>query len=75
MGVGRAGIVALHAAAMNPGLFESVTLRETPRDWASIVRDNNPDGQLEATVHGSLQLYDLPDLVTVIGEDKVSFLD
>ena len=70
-----AGIVALHAAALHPEMFASVTLRDTPRDWASIVRQGNAAGQLDSTVHGALELYDLPDLVRLAGADKVRFED
>jgi hypothetical protein len=65
---GQTGIVALHAAALRPELFASVQLKGTPRDWASSVGDANPVGQLDYTVHGMLQLYDLPDLVGLIGK-------
>ena len=73
VGVGQAGIVALHAAAMNPDLFASVTIRGTPSSWAEVVAAPNPEGQLDATVHGALKTYDLPDLVRLIGKDKVTF--
>lgn len=73
VGAGQAGIVALHAAAMQPELFASVTLHETPRDWASVVRQSEPAGQLESTVHGALRVYDLPDLVRLIGKEKVQY--
>lgn len=73
VGVGQTGIVALHAAALNPGLFESVTLRNSPRDWTSVVGANVPAGQLDSTVHGALTVYDLPDLVRLIGKNKVHF--
>jgi len=73
VGVGQAGIVALHAAALRPELFTSVTLRDTPHDWASVVRQTNPAGQLDCTIHGALEVYDLPDLVRLAGEDKVSY--
>ena len=75
VGVGQAGIVALHAAALNPDLFTTVTLRNMPRTWASVVRQNAPAGQLDSTVHGALRIYDLPDLVRLAGEDKVHFED
>lgn len=75
VGVGHAGIVALHAAALHPERFESVTLKNMPRSWASIVRMNSPAGQLDSTIHGVLETYDLPDLVRLIGEDKVRFED
>jgi len=73
IGVGQAGIVALHAAALRPELFASVTLRDTPHDWASVVPQTNPAGNLESTIHGALEVYDLPDLVRLAGEDKVSY--
>ncbi|MEO1997854.1 MAG: alpha/beta fold hydrolase, partial [Planctomycetaceae bacterium] len=75
VGVGQAGLVALHAAALHPELFTSVTLRNTPRDWSSVVRQNTPAGQLDSTVHGALRVYDLPDLVQLAGPDKVRFED
>ena len=75
VGVGDAGIVALHAAALHPEMFASVTLRKTPRNWASIVRQENAAGRLDSTVHGALKLYDLPDLVRLAGKDKVRFED
>jgi cephalosporin-C deacetylase-like acetyl esterase len=73
VGVGQAGIVALHAAALRPEMFASVTLRKTPRDWSSAVKRPVPTGMLDATVHGALAVYDLPDLVSLIGKDKVKF--
>ena len=75
VGVGRAGIVALHAAALKPELFTTVTLRNTPRDWTSVVGQKIPVGTLDSTVHGALKMYDLPDLVRLIGADKVRFED
>lgn len=75
VGVGHAGIVALHAAALNPDVFASVTLKKTPRSWASVVRLKSPAGHLDSTVHGALEVYDLPDLVRLAGKDKVRFED
>ena len=76
VGVGQAGIVALHAAALHPELFTSVTLRDTPRDWSSVVRQKVPARQLDSTVHGALEVYDLPDLVRMVGaKGKVRFED
>lgn len=73
VGVGQAGITALHAAALRPELFASVTLRNTPRDWASAVKRPVPAGLLEGTIHGALKVYDLPDLVQLIGKEKVRY--
>ncbi|MDA1050228.1 MAG: acetylxylan esterase [Planctomycetota bacterium] len=73
VGVGQAGIVAIHAAALRPELFASVTLRNTPRDWSSVVKQSLPQGQLDSVIHGALEVYDLPDLVRLVGEDKVRY--
>lgn len=75
VGVGQAGIVALHAAALHPELFTSVTLSKTPRDWVSALQGKSSGGQLDSTVHGALKVYDLPDLVRLAGADKVRFED
>ncbi len=74
VGVGQAGIVALHAAAVHPNLFATVTIKNAPRSWTNIVGDQNAQGQLDSIVHGALQVYDLPDLVRLAGgSDKVKF--
>lgn len=71
--VGQSGIVALHAAALDPNAFTTVTLRGTPRDWSTLVRQSYPEGQIDSAVHGALTAYDLPDLVRLAGKDKVRF--
>jgi pimeloyl-ACP methyl ester carboxylesterase len=73
VGVGQAGIVALHAAALKPKLFTSVTLRDVPTAWESVVGQRIPKGYLEHTVHGALEVYDFPDLVNLVGKDKIRF--
>ena len=73
VGVGQAGIAALHAAALRPDLFTTVTLRQTPHDWSSLIHEPVPKGQLTTAVHGALQTYDLPDLVELIGEERVKW--
>ncbi len=69
--VGRSGVVALHAAALRPERFASVTLRNAPRDWSSVVAQEVPAGQLDSVVHDALEHYELTDLVRMIGSDKV----
>ncbi len=54
-------------------LFSSVTLRHTPRDWASVVRQSNPEGHLDHTMHGVLERYDLPVLLRLAGHEKVAY--
>ncbi len=48
-----------------------MTVRDAPASWASVVRLKSPAGQLDSTVHGALRLYDIPNLVQLIGPDKV----
>jgi len=74
IGVGQSGVTALHAAALRPDLFTTVTLRDTPRDWASVIPEQKDDTQLTSTVHGALDVYDLPDLIGLIGADRVKYV-
>jgi hypothetical protein len=69
--VGRTSIPALHAAALAPELFASVTLKDSVQAWSPIVGQSVPAGQLTSTVHGALAVYDLPDLMRVIGQAKI----
>jgi dienelactone hydrolase len=68
--VGKAGIAALHAAALEPMLFSTVTLRDAPADWSQVVGRRVPAGELCHTVHGALGVYDLSDLRKALGPDK-----
>lgn len=68
---GAAAIPALHAAAMEPDLFTKVRLRECIPSWQSVIDSPITIHQLENTVHGALQRYDLPDLINAIGRSKV----
>lgn len=71
IGVGRAGIAALHAAALEPDLFASTTLKRTLPSWGEIVSEPRPSGLLTTTVHGALRVYDLPDLAKLVGSDRL----
>ena len=78
MAIGKAGIPALHAAALEPALFHSVTLRRMLISWANIVHHRISKPLLVADflhsehqyyyslmgdiIQGSLQYYDLPNL-------------
>ena len=68
---GAAGIVALHAAALQQDLFASVTLQGCAESWESVVGEVRPVGLLDSVVHGVLESYDLPDLVPLIGADRI----
>lgn len=69
--VGRTGVAALHAAAMNPELFTSVTLRDAPHSWSIIPGSSAEARWLTTTVHGALRAYDLPDLIDSMPAGKV----
>jgi hypothetical protein len=71
IGVGRAGIAALHAAALEPDMFASVKLERTLSSWSEVVPRPVPVGLLTCAVHGALRKYDLPDLVGTIEPSKL----
>jgi hypothetical protein len=70
--IGEAAIPALHAAALDPSQFASVKLRRMIRSWAEIVNATDNHNQAVSVVHGVLKHYDLPDLITMVGEHKVT---
>jgi dienelactone hydrolase len=65
VGIGEAAIPALHAAALEPDRFAAVELRRMVPSWAEVVRAPVTLDQLVNAVHGALQVYDLPDLMTL----------
>jgi len=72
IGVGRAAIAALHAAALEPELFASVKLHRSPESWSATVPQSIPQGRLTSAVHGALRTYDLPDLARAIDPAKIT---
>ncbi len=66
--IGEAGPPALHAAALEPGLFASVRLVQSLGSWADVVRIDTPGSERVHSVHGALRHYDLPDLVRTLGQ-------
>ena len=60
--IGRPGPAALHAAALEPGLFASVSLTGCLASWSDVVRTPTAAGLFENAVHGALRAYDLSDL-------------
>lgn len=69
---GSTGIPALHAAALHPDLFSSVQVRNSLHSWTSLFESLETRDQLESVVHGALSAYDLPDLVPLIGSDRIT---
>ncbi len=66
--VGEAAIPALHAAVLEPDLFGKVTIRECLQSWEDVVSARVKIGQYTNVVHGALRHYDLPDLVSRLGD-------
>ena len=64
---------ALHAAALEPDLFDSITLHGGLKSWDSLMRNPNPISETHNIVHGVLKVYDLPDLVKLIPEGKLEW--
>ncbi|MBQ3388679.1 MAG: hypothetical protein IJG60_05650 [Thermoguttaceae bacterium] len=57
-----AGIVALHAAAAAPGMFEKVTLGEEIPTWTDRVNAAPAPIPMTDLIHGVLNSYDISDL-------------
>ena len=70
MSIGRVGPPALHAAAFEPGLFASVTLRNSLVSWSNVVHTPQSKNQFVNLIHGALRVYDLSDLVATLPAEK-----
>ncbi len=70
--VGRTGPPALHAAALEPQLFASVTLHNSLASWSDVVHTPRAKRQLVNVVHGALKVYDLPDLLATLPPGQVT---
>ena len=69
--IGEAAVPALHAAALEPGLFDSIQLDRMVTSWADTVRIPLTNNQLINAVHNALAAYDLPDLVKALSKDRL----
>ncbi|MCC6509233.1 MAG: hypothetical protein IT423_09010, partial [Pirellulaceae bacterium] len=69
--VGEAAIPALHAAALEPDEFQKITLRQMLPSWESLVGADGTVDQTVNMVHGVLKHYDLPELIRLVGQDRV----
>ncbi|MBI1314814.1 hypothetical protein GC176_26260 [bacterium] len=71
---GEAAIPALHALALQSGdapQFSTVTLRGMVPSWEHVVAAPEHTNQLVNAVHGALRHYDLPDLIDMVGRERV----
>lgn len=75
MAQGEAAIPALHAAALAPRRFSTVTLKNMIQSWSEIVAQPRGRNLAVNVVHGALLHYDLPDLIASCGPDIVQVED
>ncbi|UCG48423.1 MAG: acetylxylan esterase, partial [Phycisphaerales bacterium] len=66
--VGHVAVPALHAAALEPQMFNQVKLSRMLVSWSNIIEEGISHGRLVNTVHGALKTYDLPDLARTLGK-------
>jgi hypothetical protein len=52
-----------------------VTLRKMIASWESVAAASETFDQVVNVVHGALKHYDLPDLVGLVGREKVTLAD
>ncbi|HEY3319129.1 MAG TPA: hypothetical protein VGP72_01475 [Planctomycetota bacterium] len=64
---GHSCIPALHAAALEPQIFQSTKLVRGLTSWSNVVDLGYQSTPLTSLVHGALTTYDLPELRTVLG--------
>ncbi len=69
--IGEAAIPALHAAAIDRDTFTQSTLRRMIASYESLVGADETFDQTVNMVHGVLRHYDLPDLIQLIGPERV----
>ncbi len=68
---GEAAIPALHAAALERDAFTQITLRRMITSYESLVGAEETFDQTVNLIHGVLRHYDLPDLIHLVGKDRV----
>jgi acetyl xylan esterase AXE1 len=73
--IGRVGPPALHAAAIEPGLFINVTLENGLVSWSNVVHKPQSKNQFVNLVHGALRVYDLPDLAETLPTEATKILE
>lgn len=71
VGVGRAGPIALHAAALDERIAH-LTMRRSLLSWTDVVETPASIGQLANAVPGALEVYDLPELAATLAPRPVT---
>ncbi|HXG10268.1 MAG TPA: alpha/beta fold hydrolase [Gemmataceae bacterium] len=71
IGVGSAGPIALHVAALEPQV-DRVTVERAVVSWSAVVHTPISRNQLTNVVPGALAVYDLPDLAAAVAPRYVT---
>jgi len=66
--IGNIGIPALHAAALEPGIFSRVHIEGCLHSWTDIINNDRSFNQLSSIVRAALTFYDLPDLTRLLAK-------
>lgn len=74
LATGELTVPALHAAALEPAQFASVELEGGLASWTHLIEAPLSQNQVPNAIHGALRVYDLPDLVAMLG-DRVMIRD
>jgi len=69
---GQAAVPALHAAALCPDCFAHTTIVEIIPSWTDVATIPRARRQLMNAVHNALSWYDLPDLLKLVPENKIT---
>lgn len=73
--IGEATVPALHAAALAPDGFRSVSLRRMIPSWEAVVAATETYNQSVNVVHGALRHYDLADLLPLVERAEVTIVE
>ncbi|MFM7606346.1 MAG: hypothetical protein ACKO8Z_14270 [Prosthecobacter sp.] len=68
---GEVAIPALHAAAIERDAFSKITLRRMITSYRSLVGADETFDQTVNVIHGVLRHYDLPDLIQLVGRERL----
>jgi cephalosporin-C deacetylase-like acetyl esterase len=69
--VGTVAVPALHAAALEPEIFDSVKLTGMLSSWSNVIELGRFSNQQVNAVQGALKTYDLPNLAATLGKKLI----
>lgn len=69
--IGETGVSALHAVALEPGLFSSLKLERALQSWVDVVGTPASLNQKNSVVFGALRAYDLADLAGSLSSVRI----